>query len=579
MPEGLSAFRGGVMKTAIRRLLLTPIRFSVMQLFRMGQVGWAHWYDSPSLYPGGNHLYLYQDSAGTTPVTAVGQSVGLVLDRAYGGRTEASLLANGATGLTGTATAASYSTTTFAGSVSRAGDAINQSWVTWTGLTTSAIHRIRITNTGATSLDVRNGGVSGTIVASIAAGVTSYVHPLTSGGSTSITITATSNSTTATFTLSEFAQVPGVHRIQATSASRPLLMARVNKLLSSQDVSSASWGKTNTTATGTTQLTDTNSADSVVIQNATGSVASAWVGFMDLQRGNHDWVLITLYNPTSTAGMHCWFNLATGAFGTIEAIGAGTNWSADKENLGGGVWRVWVRTTPNGSGSTVSLACSSVGANNSYTRVVGGTRYQLRADLRDAADIGKNIPSYQRVGATASDHDTDGFPHGSYPDGTDDFDTSSTGGGGTTGFFFCGVLTVSGGAGTSRTIWSDTGTNTGYRVRINSSNKLELAAGNGTAYTTVHSNETITAPGTYLLSAWDDGGVLAVQVGNAAAATTTRPTVSAGTSAITSYRDNGAATSYFNGRDYGSVYRQSYPGETAHGRLKSWLSRNAGITV
>ena len=72
------------MKTALR-LLLAPYRFSVDRLFRMGEVGWAHWYDSPSLYPGGNHLYLYQDSAGTTPVTAVGQSIGLTLDRAYGG--------------------------------------------------------------------------------------------------------------------------------------------------------------------------------------------------------------------------------------------------------------------------------------------------------------------------------------------------------------------------------------------------------------------------------------------------------------------------------------------------------------
>ena len=65
---------------------LTTLARFVQSLFAGGdRVGWAHWYDSPSLYPGGNHLYLYQDSAGTTPVTAVGQSVGLVLDRAYGG--------------------------------------------------------------------------------------------------------------------------------------------------------------------------------------------------------------------------------------------------------------------------------------------------------------------------------------------------------------------------------------------------------------------------------------------------------------------------------------------------------------
>jgi hypothetical protein len=205
--------------------------------------------------------------------------------------------------------------------------------------------------------------------------------------------------------------------------------------------------------------------------------------------------------------------------------------------------------------------------------------YLARADCRTADDAAKNIPAYQRVGATATDHDTDGFPHAQTADGTDDSGTTATGGGNTTGFFYCGALTVSGGAGTARTIWSDTGTNTGYRVRINSSNKLELAAGNGTAYTTVASNETITAPGTYLLSAWDDGGVLAVQVNNFAPATTTRPSVSAGTSTITVYKDNGAASSYFNGRDYGSVYAQRYIGESAHNRLKRYLANVARITV
>ena len=95
----------------------------------------------------------------------------------------------------------------------------------------------------------------------------------------------------------------------------------------------------------------------------------------------------------------------------------------------------------------------------------------------------------------------------------------------------------------------------------------------------MQSNETITAPGTYLLSAWDDGGVLAVQVNNFAPATTTRPSVSAGTSTITVYKDNGAASSYFNGRDYGSVYAQRYIGESAHNRLKRYLANVARITV
>ena len=110
--------------------------YSPRRHFRLGQdVGW-HWqFDNPLTRVG--IPYEWVDTAGTTPTTAVGQGIGLLLGREYGGATGPSLLANGATGLTGTATAASYSTTTFAGSVSRAGDASNQSWVTWTGLTTT----------------------------------------------------------------------------------------------------------------------------------------------------------------------------------------------------------------------------------------------------------------------------------------------------------------------------------------------------------------------------------------------------------------------------------------------------------
>ena len=73
--------------------------------------------------------------------------------------------------------------------------------------------------------------------------------------------------------------------------------------------------------------------------------------------------------------------------------------------------------------------------------------------------------------------------------------------------------------------------------------------------------------------------MLAVQVNNFAAATTTRPSVSAGTSTVTMYKDNGAASSYLNGRDYGSVYRQSYIGESQHARLKRWLADRARITL
>ena len=493
MPEGLSAFRGGVMKTAIRRLLLTPIRFSVMQLFRMGQVGWAHWYDSPSLYPGGNHLYLYQDSAGTTPVTAVGQSIGLTLDRAYGGRTDASLLANGATGLTGTATAASYSTTTFAGSVSRAGDASNQSWVTWTGLTTSAIHRIRITNTGTTSLDVRNGSVSGTIVASIAAGATSYVHPLTSGGSTSITITATANSTTATFTLSQFAQVSGVHRIQATSASRPLLMARVNMLLNS--------------ATMSTQNVTTLAASYRLRFEGTGTVT---------------------LSGTATAG----------------PLSAGTH-------------------SVTATAGTLTLTVSGSVTN---------------ADFRTADDAAKNIPAYQRVGATASDHDTDGFPHYKSYDGTDDSDASVATVDGTVSdkvTVVTGVTKLAEVNGVALELTANSAINAGAFALIAPSASLNdiYWRSAGTAVSNAIASG-ISAPTTRVLAGVGDiaSDYALLTSGGLAVASSTSDQGSGNYSNATLYWGSRAGTSLrFNGREYASVGRFGPMGEAERNRLESWV--------
>lgn len=57
--------------------LNTAVQFSPPQLFRKGEVG--IWYDPSDV------TTLFQDSIGTTPVTALGQPVGLVIDKSRGG--------------------------------------------------------------------------------------------------------------------------------------------------------------------------------------------------------------------------------------------------------------------------------------------------------------------------------------------------------------------------------------------------------------------------------------------------------------------------------------------------------------
>lgn len=145
-------------------------------------------------------------------------------------------------------------------------------------------------------------------------------------------------------------------------------------------------------------------------------------------------------------------------------------------------------------------------------------------------------------------------------DGTDDKMTTATSGAGTTGFLFVAGLNLDV-VGATQTIWSDTGTNTGYRVRINSSNQLELAAGNGSAYTTAATTETLSATTNYVIAAWHDGTNLNVKLGTGGAvASQAFATASAGSASFTMGMDNGAVSSQLNGKIYNAVYVKNFAG-------------------
>lgn len=173
---------------------------------------------------GSDNSVMWQDAAGTTPVTALGQSVGLVLDkRLWQGKSYAQILAeqaelrgNGVTGLVGTATAATYNTSTGEGTAARV-DAGNQSFVK-VPVTPGRPHRIKMDNTGSVTVLVRDGGHLGTQLLILSTGnsgdavITPSFSPLyiaASGG-------------TASFTLESLREVPSIVAYQTTSASRPV---------------------------------------------------------------------------------------------------------------------------------------------------------------------------------------------------------------------------------------------------------------------------------------------------------------------------------------------------------------------
>jgi len=139
---------------------------------------------------------------------------------------------------------------------------------------------------------------------------------------------------------------------------------------------------------------------------------------------------------------------------------------------------------------------------------------------------------------------------------------------------------VVGKIGAAQTLLSDTGTNTGYLVRINASNQLALSAGNGAGYTTVATVPTLAVGQRAVLTAWDDGVNLNVQINNGAVTSVARPVVSAGTAAITVGKDNGAATSFF----LGSIYQKLYVKDDVQTAsqitsAKAFCAQKAGVTL
>lgn len=164
-------------------------------------------------------------------------------------------------------------------------------------------------------------------------------------------------------------------------------------------------------------------------------------------------------------------------------------------------------------------------------------------------------------------------------DGLDDSLSATTGGGGTTGFFFCAAVKPAT-DGFLRTLWSDVGANTGYRVRLTAANKLELAAGNGVGYTTATSTDSVLAGTKYVVTAWHDGTNLRVQVNQATAVAAAFGTATAGTAAISVFKDNGAATSFHDGYTYQAVYRKdTAPDAASIAAIQRFVASKAGIAI
>jgi hypothetical protein len=335
-------------------------------LFKSGEPG--AWYDPSDL------TALFQDSAGTTPVTAVEQPVGLMLDKSKGLVLGPELVyTSNISGLP-------------------AGGGTQFYPVNMISLSAGKAYRITFTVSGYAGTG--NVGLAGAAPAGVVQinctgnGTYSCVQfPTASGG----VIFFTSNTNTANFDNISVRELPGNHAFQSTWANRPVLSARVNLLTKTEDFSDAAWSKT----AGATVITNTTIAPD-------GTLTADTISFST----GSDYLYQSIANYPAVTGQGLTLTYHSKITSRLVIFGGATPSGTDVHSyvdIGNG----WYRhtTTRTFTTTTTALTAQVLPSPN----IVGIGAYALWGlDLRPT-NTGVNLPAYQRVN-TSTDYDTTGFP-------------------------------------------------------------------------------------------------------------------------------------------------------------------------
>jgi hypothetical protein len=366
-------------------------------LFAAGEQG--VWYDPSDMST------LFQDVAGTTPVTAVEQPVGLMLDKRGGVPLGAQLVTNGTfdVDLTGWSTlspaTAAWSSDGIAiirngaSFQSQPGQQISivagKTYLLVADITVAATGggggELAIFSadrtTGRTPAAFMRGSSVGTIVGLFTATVTESAYLIAGiGGVTNGAVTIDNISVR---------EVSGNPAIQTSSSKRPTLSARVNLLTKTQELDDAVWAASSMTITdGATDPNGGTTANTLAATGANGTVTQSL---------------------TAVAASHTfsvWLRRKTGTGDVdISCHSSGT----------------WVTQSITSDWAQYSVTQAlTAGTRTPGIRIVtsGDEVEAWGADLRVAND-GLGLPTYQRVN-TSTDYDTSGFLMYLLFDGSDD---------------------------------------------------------------------------------------------------------------------------------------------------------------
>lgn len=379
---------------------------------------------------------------------------------------------------------------------------------------------------------------------------------------------------------------------QTIAAARPALSARKNLLTKTDALTDAAWAKSKATVTLDAQpptldgvalnrVTKATASDfqyatvtqpqaaaqSAGTQHAVSTYAKAGTATRLLLEVAGSVLLYADIEVDLLTGAVTdnYFNDGTGGT-TLEAKGG----AVYVQDAGNGIWRCGLRFPANAAETyTVGVYLGTPGG----TTAIGAYGYAGGVQWERGS-----LSRYQRVN-TAADYDWANFPLGARFGG-DDYLLTPAGGGGSAGFFYCAAF-VPGLTGVSQILWSDRNGFTGYRLRFTTGNLVELSAGNGIAYTSISSAGSAAALGVpVVITAWDDGTNLNVQLNQGPVLTVARPAVVAGTASFTEGRDNGGSTSPLTGLLLGRAYRKD-GGVSAAVRnyVQRRMAAKAGVTL
>ena len=346
----------------------------VLGAFSGGAPGW--------LYDDSNMSTLFQDAAGTTPVTALEQPVGLQLDLSQGLVVGAELVTNGgfATDLSGwTSSSTAPATSTWAsGGLALYTDGSAYAGE-WQGVTTVAGKWYKTTfvvTAGTLSLQFRvgtTGGASDVLASTnfMAAAGTYTFYFLAVGTTSYVQVRSGSNGTCVIRSIST-KNIAGNHRYQPTSANRPTWSARYNLLLATASLSTQS-----VTTVATNYVLYFTGAGTVTLSGTATGTLSAGSNTITCTAGT---LTLTVSGSVLTADLRP-ANQAVGLLPQYQAVVTASNY----DSVGFPAGLRW-----NGSNSWMQNASVDFSGTNKVSLVVG-VRKQSDATTGTVCELSASV--------------------------------------------------------------------------------------------------------------------------------------------------------------------------------------------